>query len=332
MRKAIDITGRRFGSLVALKRVESHIKENGQKVTMWECLCDCGEKTTVSYGNLRSGNVKSCGNRKNHRPKRVYEDLTGKKFGKLTVIDRAADYINKDGHHLRKWRCKCDCGNVIEVLENNLKKRKSCGCDRYPDLTGQRFGRLTVIKKSGRNVYANNSTNTVWKCRCDCGNVSFATTNNLKRGNVKSCGCWKIDSQTTHGMSGTRIYRIWNDMRTRCYSESHKSYPEYGGRGITVCDEWKNSSDSFIEWALENGYNDSLTLDRIDNNKGYSPNNCRWATMKEQANNTRKNVVIKYNGEEKTISQWADELGINRNTLSNRIKRGWSVERAFETR
>lgn len=121
-------------------------------------------------------------------------------------------------------------------------------------------------------------------------------------------------------------------MRTRCYSESHKSYPEYGGRGITVCDEWKNSSDSFIEWALENGYNDSLTLDRIDNNKGYSPNNCRWATMKEQANNTRKNVVIKYNGEEKTISQWADELGINRNTLSNRIKRGWSVERAFETR
>lgn len=332
MGKFVDITGKRFGSLVAVSRAESYIKKNGQKVSMWNCLCDCGEHTVVAYGNLQSGNVKSCGNRKNHRPQREYKDLTGKRFGKLTVIERGEDYVSKEGFHRRRWRCKCDCGNIVSVIENGLHENKSCGCGRYPDLIGKKFEKLTVMEKFGVHTSKGGSTCIIWKCECECGNTTYATTTNLTQGHVKSCGCWKIESQLTHGMTGTRLYRIWNDMRTRCYNKSHKSYKDYGGRGITVCDEWKEDSNKFIEWSLRNGYAESLSLDRKDTNGNYEPSNCRWSTRKEQANNTRRNVFLEYNGKRQTITQWAEELGINNRTLQNRIKRGWSIERALETK
>lgn len=133
-------------------------------------------------------------------------------------------------------------------------------------------------------------------------------------------------------MTRTRIYRIWSDMKTRCYQKSHRSYNNYGGRGITVCEEWKNSSDSFIEWAFSSGYQEHLTLDRIDTNGNYEPSNCRWITRKEQCNNTRKNVFLEYKGKKQTVSQWAEELGIKDGTLRGRLNRGWSVERALETK
>ncbi len=332
MNKPIDLTGNKFGSLTVIKRAETHTKPSGQKVSMWECLCDCGEKTIVSHGNLKSGNVKTCGNRQNHRPQREYEDLTGKRFGKLVVIGKGDDYVTKDGFHRRRWKCKCDCGNEISVIENNLKNKKGCGCTRYPDLTGKRFGKLVVLEKHGSQVAKCGSSNAIWKCRCDCGNITFAMSSNLKKGHTQSCGCWKSESQITHGMTGTRIYRIWNDMRTRCYQKSHRSYDDYGGRGITVCEEWKNSSDSFIEWAFSSGYQENLTLDRIDTNGNYEPSNCRWVTRKEQCNNTRRNVFLEYKGKRKTVSQWAEELGIKDGTIRGRLNRGWSVERALETK
>lgn len=180
---------------------------------------------------------------------------------------------------------------------------------------------------------------TAWLCICDCGNKKAVPSWNLVSNQTKSCGCTRADVEKvreqskTHGHSYTRLYTIWIGMKQRCYYENHKYYKHYGGRGIEVCDEWKNYFEAFHEWSMTNGYTEKMTIDRIDVNGDYSPQNCRWANYKQQGNNRRNNRLLTCNGETHTLSEWSEMTGIPRNTIRNRIfEYGMTVEEALQTK
>lgn len=190
------------------------------------------------------------------------------------------------------------------------------------DLTGQKFNLLTVKGMAQRNpIY--------WECVCDCGNTTLVRTSNLTGGKVKSCGCLQHKGNPTHNQSRTRVYRIYAKMLRRCFVESDPAYSRYGGRGITMCDEWKNSFVAFSDWAYTNGYSDNLTIDRIDNNGDYCPENCRWTDYLTQSNNKRNNRVFEHNGETKTLSEWCKTLNLPYKRIYFRIANGWTFEEAI---
>ncbi len=200
---------------------------------------------------------------------------------------------------------------------------------KFIDITGEKFNSLLVVE---RLENAKGGV-TRWKCLCDCGNYTVVRGQNLKRGAVKSCGCLNYSSKNkTHGMSKTNLYNIWNGMKFRCYNPNSNSYNDYGGRGIVVCDDWINNFENFYEWSISNGYQKGLTIDRIDTNGNYCPENCRWISKGEQAKNRRMNYSIEYKGENKTLQEICDELNINYKRTHNRIvKLGWSLEKAINT-
>jgi hypothetical protein len=195
-------------------------------------------------------------------------------------------------------------------------------------MIGEKFGRFTIIGASERKGY--------WICCCECGSQRIVREFHLKTGHTRSCGCLKRDlissARTTHGH--TRNYKIsseyhsWIAMVRRCYRPKHETFSYYGGRGITICDEWQNSFASFIEHL---GLKPSPlhTLDRIDNSRGYEPGNVRWATKKEQMRNRRNNHRLTFNGETHSTVEWSEIVGIKPKTIKWRIKAGWTIERAL---
>jgi hypothetical protein len=269
-------------------------------------------------------------------------DLTGQKFGRLNV----QSFAGAQKKHFY-WNCVCDCGNTKRVGGGNLKSghTKSCGCVRDElitrvnsnkqmlDLIGRRFGRLMVQEFVGKDKHKQPT----WRCICDCGATTEVSSSNLKGGRTQSCGCYNKEvaslRSTTHGQTKggnkSKTYKTWADIKSRCYDVNHPRYEDYGGRGIKV----------YLPWhKFENFYKDvgdipeGMTFDRIDNDGNYEPGNWRFATYIEQNNNRRDNVWKEYKGERKTIAQWSRDLGINQQTLRNRLGYlEWSIERAFTT-
>lgn len=207
------------------------------------------------------------------------------------------------------------------------------------DLTGRKYGRLTVLgfdHKNSKRVY-------FWKCRCECGKDVVIAGYNLKSGNTKSCGCLgetnrqRLESEftkahKTHGLSATRINRTYRHMKERCFEKSSKDYFLYGGRGIGIDSEWlgEKGFEHFYEWSMQNGYSDKLTIDRIDNNRNYGPDNCRWADARTQANNRRTNVVYDIGNGPQTRAELCREYGMGYNKVRNRVQSGWTIEEALE--
>lgn len=331
MGKFIDLTGQRFGKLTVIERADDYISPNGVTAVRWKCLCDCGSVVEVKANDLRKGKIKSCGC---GRIEKLITQSVGKRFGKLTCVG----YSHTEHRKGYFFKFKCDCGN--EKIYNLARVRNgyinSCGCLReencrkavFKDLTGQCFNHLTVIRYIGQK-----NGRTMWLCKCDCGNEVEVDSSSLKSGNTTACGCRQSEawgSALTHGKSGTRIYRIWRAMKERCYNPNNSAYHNYGARGITICKEWLDDFMNFYNWSMVNGYRDDLSIDRKDNNGNYEPSNCRWATDKEQGNNTRRNHFVTVNGETHSISQWAEICGVKYSVLYGKIYSGKDIKGLVE--
>lgn len=198
------------------------------------------------------------------------------------------------------------------------------------DLTGQKFSRLTIIRflysKKGKRY---------WECKCDCGRIEITNTDSLRSGKTKSCGCYAKerarDANIKHNQNGTRIYATYANMKQRCYYKKKSNYTNYGGRGIKLCNEWlgKDGFINFYNWAMANGYNDTLTIERIDVNGNYSPENCKWIPKDEQTKNKTNNIVIEIDGEKKILAEWCKELNLRYGFVHSRIQSGWDVKDAL---
>lgn len=242
-----------------------------------------------------------------------FKDLSGNKYQHLNIV-RFLERKDRKSLYL----CRCDCGKEVILSSQAFKDKKqmSCGCQTWKntrkiDMAGKRFNKLLVLEEFGKR-----RKEILWDCLCDCGNHRQATGYDLSSGKTISClKCSKervSTSNITHNMTGTKIYHIYWDMRMRCYNDKVESYSYCGAKGTIVCDEWmgKNGFVEFLIWSNDNGYVEGLSIDRIDNNKNYSPDNCRWTTMKIQQNNRKNNKIFSVDGIEDTMSNWSEKLHI----------------------
>ena len=205
------------------------------------------------------------------------------------------------------------------------------------DIVGKKFGRLHVCSFSHSEIRGERKERKFfYECLCDCGQKCIAERKKIKSGNTRSCGCLRKElvksRRFKHGKEKTRLYRIWQCMKARCFYPKYSRYKYYGGRGITMCKEWKNDFKAFYDWSMANGYKEDLTIDRIDVNGNYEPSNCRWATLKEQANNRQHTRLVEYGNEIKPLSEWCEIKQRSYRLIYSRIfQYNWDFERAFNT-
>lgn len=257
-------------------------------------------------------------------------DLAGQTYGRWKVSHEVARRSTN-----RRWQCVCECGTWKIVYAAGLRTgtSKSCGCLKMevlhaqaPDLLGKRFGRLTVIRKG--SYYRKQMR---WLCRCDCGNERLNFSSRLQSGRVRSCGCLSAemtgDRVRKHGAYLSTEYVIWRAMLDRCRNPNRKGYANYGGRGIRVCRRWRSD---FAKFLADMGKRpDHHSIERVNNSKGYSPANCKWASRKEQNRNHRGNRMLEYKGKTYCLAEWCERLGLSSKRTSARLCRGWDVARAF---
>lgn len=247
----------------------------------------------------------------------------GSRFGHLLVVKTGLE--RPTGERYALCKCSCDHNKLFEIPQYLLRKGiKSCGCGGRVAV-GDVFGRLTVVDNT-----LSIGNRAACKVRCSCGKSEdfIVKQSYLKKGATRSCGCLLDEARKTHGEAMTRLYHIWKGMKDRC-RHSNRNYAKwYVENGISYSSEWEQYIP-FRDWALSHGYSASLTLDRIDSTKGYSPSNCRWATREEQSNNKSNNVILEHDGKLMTISQWARHLGIKESLIRSRIRAGWSDEDAL---
>lgn len=272
--------------------------------------------------------------------------LEGKRFGKLKVLEEINPQSYKPGNKKRTWLCKCSCGNYKIVTQDILKPDRncSCGCEtQVENLLGKRFGKLVVVERLENVRDSSGHMRSYYVCECDCGNKVQYDRHSLTKGSVNSCGCYKkelMQNPTTNWRfqkflreNKETLRRTLYHIQQRCLNENYQNYRYYGFRGISVCDEWcgEDGYMNFYLWAYKNGFRKGLSIDRINNDGDYTPDNCRWTTHKEQQRNKSTTHYIEYKGETKSIGEFAELYNIPYNVLWNRISNGWSVENAIET-
>lgn len=198
-----------------------------------------------------------------------------------------------------------------------------------------KYNKLTIISKPYLKPISNGKRCSFVKCICECGSTKEYKMSSLKSGNTKSCGCFKryriSQTHKKHGLKQHPIYLNWSNIKQRCFNKNNKNYNRYGGRGITICDEWKNNFKKFYDWAIDNGWKKGLEIDRIDNDGNYEPNNCKFSTRLEQNNNKNNNIQLKIFNESKNITEWSKDsrCKVKYRTFVARIKKGWDLEKAL---
>jgi hypothetical protein len=262
----------------------------------------------------------------------------GTVFGKLTVLNESP----KTAYGERRFRCQCECGEIRDFFLGNLRRglTVSCGCynneKRYRKTLavhpGQRFRKWVVIKEAEPATFPSGQRTRMVTCQCECGTIRDVSLNSLRQGGTSHCGCEAAQVAsarfTTHGLSDHPLAGIWCAMISRCENSDNPGYHNYGGRGITVCAEWKESLSAFVAWAEQNGWQKGLQIDRINNDCGYAPENCRFVTGTINSRNTRHNRIITAHGMTKCLAEWAEYSGLPACLISSRIDSGWSEEDA----
>ena len=322
--------GRTFGRLTVIS--EEGRSKNGSITYL--CSCSCGKQVVVKGTALRNGNNLSCGClKKELLSKRSIKNLAGKTINGIKVIEEAG----RTNAQKVKWLCVCpECGeNFIAIgnslVSNRVKRCPKCSkkkhaeiiteaihnkADRYAKekLIGKKYGSLEIIKRTDKK---DKNGKCLYECYCSlCGQTSLFALQNLRR--RKTCGC--VKPHVKHGLRNHRLYHTWMGMKTRCYNPNSPEYKNYGGRGISICSKWFSDFKVFYDWALSNGYEDALTIERINVNGNYEPSNCTWIPMSEQSNNTRRNNRFTYKGETLNIAQWTKKYNVGRHIIEEGVR------------
>lgn len=327
-----DLTGKRFGMLTAIRYDISRSKES--KASIWEVKCDCGNTTYVTASNLTGGIATSCGCKRKMYSKSQIKDEIGKTYGDITVIKMNIDETHKYGTVM--FDCLCSCGNMTTVRGSELRNGtiKTCGkCPKILDLTGQTYGRLYVEELDRMDE----KDGAIWKCTCTCGNIVYVPTKYLRSGVKRSCGCLQRDELKSRGKLGIYYNELkskYNGIISRCTNPNDTAYKDYGGRGIKVCDRWlgEDGLKNFY-YDMIDGFEPGLTVDRINVNGNYSPENCRWLDRKGQQYNKRSNVYVDYYGKKICLSELAENFAkyseINGSKISHRLHNGYTLDEAL---